>query len=322
LKKQSIRGWRGVNWSGGLLSACLVVACAAARVTTPATSVVNVASIPGRSEGAGAADAALPETPSVNVVLLVNAQVAAANRVGAQLGPLVRRFPPWAELELGTGFDFTTHVDWLTLSGPSFIKTDRDIVLMHVDAPASAVDGALASLSRHSAVGAPFDAGVPGVMGVTAYLDGADRVIVRSGGLVAILPPALAAQEVPEVATTPAPELPPNVAVSVDLRQPWRAFPALPRAIERLRARVETRPDQGADLVVACEVADPRSVAKTAEALRALLAGWNTFVVDLATGGLLEAPGITTAGSTVTVKLSATETVLQKLFDLANATLK
>jgi hypothetical protein len=119
------------------------------------------------------------QTERVLVMLVVNAEVIRRNPVGARMGYLLRGIPQWSEFMAGTTLDPVRDTDWIVISGPSLVNTERDVVLIHYSAPDRLIDRAIASLGRRYARGGAIDAGVPGVKATLAHADRAERVILR-----------------------------------------------------------------------------------------------------------------------------------------------
>src|SRR5580658_5559288 len=239
----------------------------------------------GVREGDGGFDAGAGDTQAivgavgavqadvVLVVVLVNAEVVRKNPVGATLGVLLRGIPQWEDFMSGTDIDPVRDTDWLMISGPSLVNTGRDVVLIRYAASDSAVDRAIARVSRKYAGGGPFDAGVPGVKATLAHADRAERVLLRPRPhVLAVVPPSLAAKEARQLALLRLPaHVRPGEALYFRFETPHRAVPEIPESISELRLRVVPRADDGADAFLEGDAKDPESAALAAPEIAKLI---------------------------------------------------
>ncbi|HWL84613.1 MAG TPA: hypothetical protein VNO21_02355, partial [Polyangiaceae bacterium] len=65
------------------------------------------------------------------VRLFVNMEEIRKNPVGAQIGPLLSAIPQWDEFMSGTQVDPVRDTDWVYITGPSLLHTERDVILVH-----------------------------------------------------------------------------------------------------------------------------------------------------------------------------------------------
>jgi hypothetical protein len=282
----------------------------------------------GREGGDGAVlpgnDAAAPDpgaligaiqTERVLVMLVVNAEVIRRNPVGARMGYLLRGIPQWSEFMAGTTLDPVRDTDWIVISGPSLVNTERDVVLIHYSAPDRLIDRAVASLGRRYARGGAIDAGVPGVKATLAHADRAERVILRpQPRVLAVVPPSAASRVARQLvgARIRAP-IREGDAVYLRFVSPHRALDEIPASIEQLRLRVVPRADQGADVLVDGDATDSASAAAAAAQLARFVRRRNDTLTSLVTHGLLDQVEIASEGSSVKIRLAVTEDQLDML---------
>ncbi len=69
------------------------------------------------------------------------------------------------EFIAGTNVDAVRDTDWVFISGPSLIRTDRDAIFVHYSTTDAKVDHAIDIVAHKYDRGGYFDAGVPGVKG-------------------------------------------------------------------------------------------------------------------------------------------------------------
>jgi hypothetical protein len=249
------------------------------------------------------------QTERVLVMLVVNAEVIRKNPVGAKMGYLLRGIPQWNEFMAGTNLDPVRDTDWIVISGPSLVHTERDVVLIHYSAPDRLVDRAIAALGRRYARGGAVDAGVPGVNATLAHADRAERVILRpQPRVVAIVPPSAASRVARQLvgARVTAP-IRAGDAVYLRFVSPHRALDEIPASIDELRLRVVPRVDQGADVLVDGDATDSASAASAAAELARFVRRRNDTLTSLVTHGLLDQVEITSEGSSLKIHLAVTE---------------
>ena len=209
-----------------------------------------------------------------NVDLLVNAEAIRKNPVGAKVGFLLRGIPQWDEFMTGTQIDPVRDTDWIRISGPALVHTERDVVIIHYSATDAVVDEAVAVLTRKYVRGGPMDAGVPGVKASLIHADRAERVIVRPQTHVLVVVPTDKAQEAARTYAPPAPvrgHLKDGEAFSMMLKNPHHVLSDIPESVTVLRMRIETRSDDGADIYIEGDTPDPEAAAQAAASLKKLI---------------------------------------------------
>jgi hypothetical protein len=255
------------------------------------------------------------QTERVLVMLVVNTEVIRKNPVGARMGYLLRGIPQWSEFMADTSLDPIRDTDWIVISGPSLVNTERDVVLIHYSAPDRLIDRAVASLGRRYARGGAIDAGVPGVKATLAHADRAERVILRpQPRVLAVVPPSAASRVARQLvgARVTAP-IRAGDAVYLRFVSPHRALDEIPATIEELRLRVVPRADQGADVLVDGDVTDAPSAAAAAAQLARFVRRRNDTLTSLVTHGLLDQVEIASEGSRVKIRLAVTEDQIDML---------
>jgi hypothetical protein len=254
----------------------------------------------------------------VLVMLLVNTEVIRKTPVGATLGLLLRGIPQWDDFMSGTDIDPVRDTDWLMISGPSLVRSDRDVVLIHYSAPDAVVDRAIAIVSRKYARGGPIDAGVPGVKAVLTHADRAERVMLRAGPRVlAVVPPSVASKVARQlVLSRVPPHVRPGEAMYLRLVNPNHPFPEIPAVITEARLRIVPRPDEGADVFVECDTKDAASAEQAASELSQVVRRHNDMITSLITRGLLDDVEVKAQGSGVKVHLTASRGQIETVIAL------
>jgi hypothetical protein len=248
-------------------------------------------------------------------MLVVNAEVIRTNPVGAQMGFLLRGIPQWDEFMGGTSIDPVKDTDWLMISGPSLINTQRDVVMVHYNAPDAVVDKAVDVVGHKYDRGGVIDAGVSGVKATLAHADRAERVILRpQPHVLAVVPPNGAEKVAKQLARARIQaHILPGEAVRLKLVNPHRPIPEIPESISELRLWVTPRADEGADVFVEGDCKDNDTAQQAAGQIGRSVREHNDMLVKLATGGLLDGVTVTSDGKLVKLRLSATRAQLEKL---------
>jgi hypothetical protein len=283
----------------------------------PLAADAGVASGPRDPEAiVGAAGAVQADV--VLVMLLVNTEVIRKSPVGATLGLLLRGIPQWDDFMSGTDIDPVRDTDWLMISGPSLVHSERDVVLIHYSASDAVVDRAIAIVSRKYARGGPIDAGVPGVRAVLTHADRAERVMLRPGPhVLAVVPPSVANKVARQLSLSRVPtHVRPGEAMYLRLVNPNHPFPEIPAAITEARVRIVPRADEGADVFVDGETKDPGSADQAAEELARVVRRHNDMLTSLLTHGLLDDVEVKAEGSVAKVHLTATRDQIETVLTL------
>ncbi|HXX69961.1 MAG TPA: hypothetical protein VEK07_22465 [Polyangiaceae bacterium] len=272
-----------------------------------------------------AASAAGPEalireiqSDRVLVMLVIDVAAVRANPVGAGMGYLVRGIPQWQDLLSDTKIDPLGDTDWIVISGPSFVNTARDVVLIHYSAPEALVDRAVRSLARRDPHGGVVDAGVLGVQATLVQADRAERVILRpKPRVLAVVPPA-AAHKVARQLSGAKIAAPIRAGDAVYLRfvSPHRALPELPEAIEEMRMRITPRSDGGADVFLEGDTGDSQSAASAAGEVQRFFRRHDDALTSLLTHGILDHVEVGAEGSLVKAHLTATRDQIATLVAL------
>jgi hypothetical protein len=258
------------------------------------------------------------QSDRVLVMLVVDVGAIRANPVGAQMGYLVHGIPQWEDLLSGTRIDPLRDTDWLVISGPSFVNTGRDVVLVHYSAPDPIIDRAVLSLAHRTPSGGPTDAGVPGVRAFLAHADRAERVILRpQSGVLAVVPPS-AAHRVARQLSGARIAAPIRAGDALYLRfvSPHRALPELPEAIQEMRMRVIPRDDGGADVYVEGDTSDAEHASSAASDVAQFVRRHDDPITSLVTHGILDRVEVTAEGPLVKAHLTATRDQLATLVAL------
>lgn len=248
------------------------------------------------------------QTDRVLVMLVINAEVIRKNPVGATIGYLLRALPQWDQFMAGTTLDPVRDIDWIVISGPSLVNTERDVVLIHYSAPDTTMDRAVAAIGRRTTGGGFIDAGVRGVKATLAHADRAERVILRpQSRVLAVVPPSAASKVARQLvgARVMAP-IREGDAVYLRFVSPHRAIPDLSDAIHELRLRVVPRADEGADVYVDGDTDDAAAAAAAAVQVARLVRRHNDTLTSLVTHGLLDHVETSSEGSSLKVHLTVT----------------
>lgn len=252
------------------------------------------------------------------VQLLINMEEIRKNPTGARMGPLLSAIPQWDDFMQGTGVDPVRDTDWVLITGPSLIRTERDVILVHYSASDALVDKAIQVIAKKYDRGGAFDAGVPGVKAALGHADRAPRVFLRpQSRVLAVVPP--------DYANTAAKSLHkarisarvrPGEAMRLVLKTPSRPFPRIPSTISEMRLWILPRADGGADVHAEGDTPDADSGAAAAAALRKVIRDQNSVFVRMVTNGLLDTVEITADGSVVRLRAPVSRDQLETLLSL------
>lgn len=248
------------------------------------------------------------QTDRVLVMLVISAEVIRKNPVGATLGYILRALPQWDQFMAGTTLDPVRDIDWIVISGPSLVNTERDVVLIHYSAPDATMDRAVAAIGRRTRGGGFIDAGVRGVKATLAHADRADRVILRpQSRVLAIVPPSAASRVARQlVGARVMPPIREGDAVYMRFVSPHRAIADLPDSIHELRLRVVPGADEGADVYVDGDTDDAVAAAAAAAQVARFVRRHNDTLTSLVTHGLLDHVETSSEGSSLKVHLTVT----------------
>ena len=303
-------------------------ASTSARATAaPSTATADPTRGNNASDGGGpASDPDKMIGAPVNVTLLVNVTVIRSNPVGAKVGPMVNAIPQWASFMKGSQnqIDPIRDTDWIYISGPSLIHTDRDAVIVHYSVADSIVDTAVTNVAAQYDKGGELDAGVPGVRAWKGHADNAERAFLRASnrsGVLVIVPPAKANDFAKVLSQKQiAPKISPTEALRLIVRNPSKqiAIPSLPfpESMKEIRLWIVPRKsDNGADIYAEADCVDEASAADAETTFSALLKQYTTGImgtgVSLATGGVLRNATIEVQGKMVKAHIDADATQLQ-----------
>ena len=235
------------------------------------------------------------------VRLFVNMEEIRKNPAGVQIGPLLSAIPQWDEFMSGTQVDPVRDTDWVYITGPSLIHSERDVILVHYSASDKLVDHAIDVVAKKYASGGLFDAGVPGVKASLGHADRAARVFLRpQTRVLAVVPPDYANTAARTlVKARVSAHARPGEAMRLTLRTPHRPMPFIPESISEMRLWITPRSDGGAEVFGEGDTPDRGSAAAAGDALRKVLRQQNSIAVRLVTQNLLGTVEITEQGSMV-----------------------
>jgi hypothetical protein len=286
----------------------------------PADASVDGAVDAGAGDGAGeggaeAPDAAMDPTAIASTVtsgpprieLQINASVIRKHPVGAKMGFLLRGLPQWEDFVGETSIDPVNDVDWILISGPSFIETSRDVVVVHFSTSDAAVDKAVRLVMHKYPHGGAFDAGVPGARAVLAYADRSERVILRPAPHVLIVvPPKDAAKVARQVmGARIQPNSRPGDALYWKFMHPHQMLRELPESITEMRLRVVPHADGSADVLAEGDTPDADSAQAAAPEVARFARRHNDALTSLLTHGLFDHVQVTAEGTQVKARLTA-----------------
>ncbi|MEO8874199.1 MAG: hypothetical protein ABI461_01325 [Polyangiaceae bacterium] len=252
------------------------------------------------------------------VQLLVNMEVIRKNPIGAQMGPMLSAIPQWDEFIAGTNVDAVRDTDWVFISGPSLIHTDRDAIFVHYSTTDAVVDHAIDIVAHKYDRGGYFDAGVPGVKATLGHADRAQRVFLRpQSHLLVVVPPDYAhtaANMLLHVKISP--HLRPTEAMRLTLATPWHVVPALPQSMTELRLWIIPRADGGADANIEIDCTDAAAAIQGAEEVKKIIRQQNSLGVRMLTNGVLNGFDVSVDGSMVRARLPVSRDQLETLLGL------
>lgn len=275
------------------------------------------------ADGGGAAQALLGEASQLeagpqNVVFAVNVREARKHPVLAALGPMVRELPQWRDFLAGADVDPITAAHWLTLHGPSLIRTERDAVLVGYAVDDAVVDGLVDGIAARSAEGGKVDVGVPGVRAVRGFGDRAPRVFLRPRtGLLAVVPPDYAPTAARILSRARVePSFRPKEVFFLRLLRPHGAVPVIPECIRELMFSLRRTGDDGLELLGDgdCELRD--SAERAARELNDQLVRQNSLAVRLITRGLFNAVMVRVDGTWLRVRVPMARDQLESILAL------
>jgi hypothetical protein len=266
----------------------------------------------------GAPGAIQPGPPLV--VLLLNVEVIRRHPVGARMGPLVNGIPQWDEAMKGTTVDPLRDADWVLITGPSLIHTERDAVLVRYNASDAVADSAVEAIKRRSHNGAGFDAGVPGVRATLGHADRAPRVFMRpQTHLLVVVPPDYANTAAKMLLKAKvAPHVRPGEAMRLTLQTPHRPFPAIPDKIKEANLWIIPHDADGsADVFIEGRCDDPQAANDASGELKSFLGRFRNsaegFAANLVTHGLIGGLEVSADGSLVRGHVQASRDQLEAI---------
>jgi hypothetical protein len=304
-----------------------------------ADAAIPDAAADGAPRDAGAADAgavdAAPLDPAainamihpeaVPIELHINAEVIRKHPLGSHLGVLLKAIPQWNDFMGGTALDPINDVDWILISGPSFINTSRDAVMVRFSASASeaALSRDVAVVASKYARGGPFDAGVPGMKATLAYADRSERVILRPAPRVlVVVPPKDAASVARQLAGARVPaHLHPGDALFWRFAHPHLMLRELPDAITEMRLRIVPRADGSADILAEGDVPDAESAVSAAADVARFARRRNDMLTSLVTHGLFDGVEVRADGKLVKAHLTASLDQIEAVLALVSGLL-
>jgi hypothetical protein len=135
--------------------------------------------------------------------------------------------------------------------------------------------------------------------------------------VLAVVPPSAAEKQARVLLTARVPaHIRPGEAAYIRLEQPHKPMPEIPETITVMRLRVVPRSDDGADVFIDGDTADPEAAAHAADAVRAIVRRHNDGLTSLLTHGLLDHVDVTPEGSQVRVHLTASRDQIETLVTL------
>jgi len=252
------------------------------------------------------------------VQLLVNMEVIRKNPIGAQLGPMLSAIPQWDEFIAGTNVDAVRDTDWVFISGPSLIRTDRDAIFVHYSTSDAVVDHAIDIVAHKYDRGGYFDAGVPGVKATLGHADRAQRVFLRpQSHLLVVVPPDYAHTAATMLLKVKiSPHIRPGEAMRLTLANPSHPMPFLPTSMTEMRLWIVPRADGGADAFVEADCTDAAAAIQAAEDVKKLVRQQNSLGVRMLTNGLLNSFDVDVDGAMMRARLPASKEQLETLLSL------
>jgi hypothetical protein len=241
------------------------------------------------------------------IELQINASVIRKHPVGAKMGYLLRGLPQWEDFVGKTSIDPVNDVDWILISGPSFIETSRDVVVVHFSTSDAVVDKAVRLVMHDYPHGGTFDAGVPGARAVLAYADRSERVILRPAPHVLIVvPPKDAAKVARQVmGVRIQPNAHPGDAVYWKFLHPHQMLHELPDSISEMRLRVVPRADGSADVLAEGDTPDTDAAQSAVADVTRFVRRHNDALTSLLTHGIFDHVQVTAEGTLVKAHLTA-----------------
>jgi hypothetical protein len=268
--------------------------------------------------GVGAVQADVPL-----VVLLLNVEVIRQNPVGAKVGPLLSGVPQWSEALEGTQVDPVRDADWVLITGPGLIYTEKDAIIIRYNASEAVANAAVAAVRKRSHNGADFDAGVPGVKATLAHADHFPRVLLQpQPHILAIVPPYYANTAAKLLSKQKvSAHVRPGEALRLTLQNPHKPMPVFPEAITELQAWIVPRADGGADIFADGRCKDAAAAEESADALASFhkryMQSLEGVGANIATHGLLRGVDVKTEGSVVKIRVPASRDQLEAILNLA-----
>lgn len=253
------------------------------------------------------------------VTVLVNFQVIKSHPLGARIQPLLMAIPEWKQFMTGTAIDPYRDTDWLLVTGPSLINTEKDAIFIHYSVADGDVDKAVDAVSAQYAKGGKIDLGVPGTKAWRAYAHGAERTFVRpSTHFVMILPPAAAKAYATAYRNAGLkPRFRRGEALSVEALEPGGSVNVFPQSISKLRMWVVPRDaDGGGDLYLEGDCPDAAAASAAATELKRTVQQKNSVMVRLVTNGLLDGFDTSSDGPMMKGHLSASKEQIEAILNL------
>jgi hypothetical protein len=253
------------------------------------------------------------------VTVLVNFQVIKTHPLGPRIAPLLMAIPEWKQFMTGTSIDPYRDTDWMLITGPSLIHTEKDAVFIHYSVADADVDKAVEAVAAQYAKGGKIDLGVPGTKAWRGYAHGAERTFVRpSSHFVMIVPPANAAKFAAAYRNAGLkPRFRKGEALSVEALEPGGSVNVFPQSISKLRMWVVPRDaDGGGDLYVEGDCPDAAAASAAATELKKTVQQKNSMMVRLVTNGLLDGFDTSSDGPMMKAHLSASKEQIESILGL------
>lgn len=271
---------------------------------------------PGSLLGGVGAVAAGPN----KVTVLANLTVIKAHPLGPRIQPLLAAIPEWKQFMTGSAIDPYRDLDWVVVTGPSLIHTEKDAVYLHLSASDAETDKAIDAVAAQYAKGGKLDVGVPGMKAWRAYAHGAERAFIRPAShFVMIVPPSHASKFAAAYRGKGGltPRFRPGEALSVRALDPGGSVSIIPKQISELRMWIVPRnADGGGDLYIEGDCPDAASAAAAAAEAKKTVQGFNSLMVRLVTNGLLDGFVPTSDGAVMKAHVSASKEQIEAMINL------
>ena len=205
-----------------------------------------------------------------NVRLIIYNDRIRHHPLGKRIGKLLGQVDQWHDFFGPAGLDPINDFDRILIAGPQLRDSANVVAVLRYNTSRQRMKKALDALvARDTAEGGWLDAGVPAAR---ARGDRAERVFVLPAPHILVVTPPSA--EKSALSLSPHTRFPPgkgNVALSVYVKTPWRAFIGIrfrvPRSIAWVRMEITPTSDGGATATVIAQDASPDAATRDAEYL-------------------------------------------------------